>query len=671
MSEKAKRAAQLREQLTYHGYRYYVLDDPEVEDQVYDALIDELRLIEAENPQLLTPDSPTQRVGGETVDHLVKVEHIASMYSLANARSEAELLAWVERMLAYLAREGIAEPAFRYVVEPKIDGLAISLVYRDGLLVHGVTRGNGVIGEDVTHNLRTVPTIPLRIVDAPPLLEVRGEIYMSLSDFAKLNEQRAANGGSTFMNPRNSAAGTIRQLDPKLAAQRRLSFWAYGVGAYEELSFQCHSEALTWLKEHGFPVHQDIELQKEVQAVIKSCNRWHDRRSQLDFEIDGVVIKIDDYELQKRLGVVGRDPRWAIAWKFPPTTAITKLKKIEWNVGKFGDLHPFAVLEPVQIGGVNVKLATLHNEEDIQRKDIRVDDDVIVFRAGDVIPQVISPAPHISERPNRSPISKPPVRCPACQTATEKGKGVFTRCPNRKCPGRLKQLLKHFVSRAAMDIDGLGEKQVAILQERGLLSSPADLYLLEKEQLANIEGLGKRSADKLIQAIDASKKQPFARVLFALAVEEVGEVTARTLAETFGSIERLATATVEELNNINGIGPIMAQTIHMQMNDAYIRELITQLQRHGLQFESERVVHSDHLGGKSFVLTGALPNLTREQATKAIRAAGGRVVSSVSKRLDYIIVGENPGSKLTKAQQIGVKVLSEGELLEVLEGTDE
>ncbi|HEV7884049.1 MAG TPA: NAD-dependent DNA ligase LigA, partial [Solirubrobacteraceae bacterium] len=365
-----ERAAELREQLRHHGYRYYVLDDPEIGDDEYDALLDELRALEAEHPELVTPDSPTQRVGGEPVSGLAKVQHEIPMLSLANARSEEELRAWVARMRAHLAREGIEDPQFQFVAEPKIDGLAISLRYEDGVLVRGATRGNGEVGEDVTHNLRTMPTIPLRVDDAPPVLEVRGEVYMSLKDFAGLNERRAEAGLSTFMNPRNAAAGTIRQLDPRLARERPLSMWSYGIGRVEGLRFESHWESLEWLRAHGFRVNEDIRLLDTEDEVVAQCLAWQERRGGLDFEIDGVVVKVSDLELQRRLGVVGRDPRWAIAWKFPPTTKVTTLRSIMWNVGKFGDLHPFAELEPVHVGGVTVKLATLHNEEDLARKDL-------------------------------------------------------------------------------------------------------------------------------------------------------------------------------------------------------------------------------------------------------------------------------------------------------------
>ena len=672
-ADATARAAELREQLNYHGYRYYVLDDPVIEDDAYDALLDELRAIEAEHPELVTPDSPTQRTGGQPIERLEKVTHLQPMLSLANVRSEEELRAWVERMRNHLAREGIDQSEFEYVAEPKIDGLAISLVYRDGGLERGATRGDGTIGEDVTHNLRTIPAIPLRIDDAPPLLEVRGEVYMSLPDFAALNERRAEQGLSTFMNPRNSAAGTIRQLDPKLAAERPLSMWCYGVGATEGISFATHWEALEWLREHGFRVNGDVKLLETEEDVVRQCLDWQQRRGALDFEIDGVVVKVNQVELQRRLGVVGRDPRWAIAWKFPPTTKITKLKGVEWNVGKFGDLHPFAVLEPVHVGGVTVKLATLHNEEDVARKDIRVGDEVIVLRAGDVIPQVVSPAPHAVEREGRSPAPRPPARCPSCGTPTVKPEGaVFTKCPNRLgCPGRQFQLLKHFASRGAMDIEGLGEERVLQLQRAELVRHAGDLYRLTAEQLVELEGFGEVSAERLIAAIERSKEVPFGRVLFAIGIEGVGYVTGRNLAQQFRSIDALLAATPEQIAETPGIGPIVAQLIHDQLAEPTMRELIADLRAQGLQFEIEGPPPGDGaLAGRTFVLTGTLPDLTREQATERIVAAGGRVTSSVSKKTDYVVAGENPGSKLAKAESLGVRVLDEDGLLAVLAGQE-
>jgi DNA ligase (NAD+) len=659
---------ELQRLVAYHSDRYHVHDDPEIGDDEYDELFKRLQELEAEHPELVTPDSPTQRVGGAPVSALKKVTHERPMLSLANARSEEELRDWVARMRNHLAREGIENPEFAFVCEPKIDGLAISLLYRDGVLVRGATRGNGEVGEDVTHNLRTIPTIPLRIDDAPPLLEVRGEIYMSLPDFAALNERRAEAGLSTFMNPRNSAAGTIRQLDPKLTAERPLSMWCYGVGAHEGITFGSHWESLEWLREHGFRINGDVVRLESEEEVVRQCLAWQDRRGALDFEIDGVVVKVDQLELQRRLGVVGRDPRWAIAWKFPPTTKVTQLKDIMWNVGKFGDLHPFAVLEPVHVGGVTVKLATLHNEEDLRRKDIRVGDEVIVLRAGDVIPQVVSPAPHAVEKKGRAKPPKPPAKCPDCGTPTVKAESVvFTKCPNRVCPGRQWQLLKHFASQGAMDIEGLGEKQVMTLMEKGLVQTAGDFYRLDAGQLMELEGYGEISASRLLAAIEASKDRPFGRVLFAIGIEGVGFVTGRNLAQQFRTIDALLAASADEIAETPGIGPIVAGLIHEQLTDEQMRELIADLRSLGLMFEEEGPPPGQGpLAGKTFVLTGTLPDLTREEATERITRAGGRVTGSVSKKTDYVVAGDSPGSKLTKAERLGVAVLDEAGLLALL-----
>jgi DNA ligase (NAD+) len=664
------RAAELRTQLEHHGYQYYVLDDPEINDDAYDALLDELRAIEASHPELVTPDSPTQRVGGEPVSDLVKVRHPVPMLSLANVRSAEELTAWIQRMRNHLARESIEDPDFEFVAEPKIDGLAMSLLYRDGRFERGATRGNGEVGEDVTHNIRTISQIPLRLdmEDPPALVEVRGEVYMSLPDFAALNERRAEQGLSTFMNPRNSAAGTIRQLDPRLVSERPLSFWAYQVGTTEGITFESHWEALEWLRARRFPVHPDIVRLSDEAEVVARCEEWERRRGSLDFEIDGVVVKVSQYALQRRLGVVGRDPRWAVAWKFPPTTAPTKLLSIGWNPGKFGDLHPYAVLEPVAVGGVTIKLATLHNEEDLARKDIRAGEEVIVLRAGDVIPQVLSPAPHDAEREDRPAPTTPPERCPVCDTPTVKPEdSVFTRCPNRDCAGRRWQLLKHFAG--AMDIDGLGEKQVDLFMRLGWVRTAGDLYRLTAEQIAGQPGFGEVSAHKLVSAIEASRRQPFGRALFAAGIEEVGYVTGRNLAQRFGTLDALLAADPEAIEQTQGVGPKMAATIHEQLADPQMRALLEDLRAEGLTLEQEGPPPGEGpLADKTLVLTGTLPNLTREEATERIIGAGGRVTGSVSKKTDYVVAGDSAGTKLAKAEKLGVAVLDEAGLLALLEG---
>ena len=663
-----ERAEELRQQLEYHNHRYYVLDDPELSDADYDALLNELRDLEAEHPELRTPDSPTQRVGAEPLDKFEQVRHLQPMLSLANARNEEELAAWVLRSERYLARQGVEMGDVHFVTEPKIDGLAISLVYEDGLLVRGATRGNGEIGEDVTTNLRTIGAIPLRIEDAPPLLEVRGEIYMPLAAFAKLNEERAAAGEPTYANPRNTAAGSIRQLDPQLTASRPLSIWCYSVGALEGLSFERHSESLEWLRSHGFKVSRDVGVHDTVDEVVAACRAWEERRDRLDFEIDGVVVKVDDLDLQRQLGVVGREPRGAIAWKFAPTTATTVLRGVAWNVGRTGHMVPFAQLEPVQVSGVTVKLATLHNEEDLRRKDVRDGDEVIVMRAGDVIPQVVSPTAKAQKRKGRSDPPSPPERCPACDTPTIKPEGgVWTICPNRTgCPGQVFQAVKHFVG--AMDIEGLGEENARRFLDIGLIENMADIYDLTVERLTELDGFGEVSARNLVEAIEDSKKQPFHLVLYALGIPGIGFVNARNLARQLRSMDALLAASEEELTEVEGMGPIMAKTVHETLAEERTRELVERLRGHSLQMEEEGPAPPAEgpLVGKTVVLTGTMPNLTRPEATQRIEAAGGKVTGSVSKKTDYLVAGADPGSKLTKAQEIGTDVLDEEGLLALL-----
>jgi DNA ligase (NAD+) len=667
-TQVASRADELRRQLEYHGHRYYVLDDPEISDPDYDALLNELRDIEAEHPELRTPDSPTQRVGAQPLDKFEEVPHLQPMLSLANARNEEELAAWVVRSERYLARQGVEMGDVRFVTEPKIDGLAISLVYEDGVLVRGATRGNGEVGEDVTQNMRTIGAIPLRVEDAPPLLEVRGEIYMPLAAFARLNEQRAAAGEPTFMNPRNSAAGSIRQLDPALAASRPLSMWCYGVGRVDGLEFDTHHEWLDWLREHGFRVNRDVDVHDTVDEVVAACHAWQERRDRLDFEIDGVVVKVDDLDLQRQLGVVGREPRGAIAWKFPPTTATTTLTSVAWNVGRTGHMVPFAVLDPVQVSGVIVKLATLHNEEDLRRKDVRDGDEVIVMRAGDVIPQVVSPTSRAQRSKRRADPPDPPAKCPACGTPTIKPEdSVWTICPNRAgCPGQVFQAVKHFVG--AMDIDGLGEENVRRFLSEELIKDSADLYTLTTDRLSALEGFGEVSASNLVDSLEASKQQRFERVLYGLGIPGVGYVNARNLARHLRSMDALIGATEEQLVEVEGIGPIMARTIAETLAEDRTRELVERLRGYGLKMEEEgpAAPAEGPLVGKTLVLTGTLPTITREDATERIEAAGGKVTGSVSKKTDYVVAGADPGTKLTKAQELGTEILDEDGLLELL-----
>jgi DNA ligase (NAD+) len=667
------RTAELRRQLDHHNHRYYVLDDPEVSDSEYDALLNELRDLEAEHPELLTPDSPTQRVGAKPLDKFDHVEHLQPMLSLGNARNEDELRAWVERNEARLKKEGVEDAAIRFVAEPKIDGLAISLVYEDGVLVRGATRGDGEIGEDVTQNLRTIKAIPLRVDDAPRLLEVRGEVYLPLEAFTRLNEQRAEAGEPTYANPRNTAAGSIRQLDPQLTAARPLSIWCYSVGAVEGIEFESHYESLEWLREHGFKVNPDIEVTDTVEDTVAACRAWEERRDRLDFEIDGVVVKVDDLALQRRLGVVGREPRGAVAWKFAPSTATTTLQRIAWNVGRTGHMVPFAQLEPVQVSGVTVKLATLHNEEDLRRKDVREGDEVIVLRAGDVIPQVVSPTAKAQRRKRRSAPPEPPAKCPSCGTPTVKPEdGVWTICPNRaSCPGQLFQAVKHFVSKGAMDIEGLGEENARRFLQEELIRSVSDIYELDAERLTQLEGFGEISATNLLASIEASKATPYFRVLYALGIPGIGYVNARALAQQFRSVDALMNASTEEIVETPGIGPVLADTIRQTLAEERTRELIERLRGHGLKLETEGAEADERegpLSGKTLVVTGTLPSLSREEATRRIEAAGGKVTGSVSGKTDYVVAGEDPGSKYTKAQKLGTDIIDEQRLLELLGG---
>jgi DNA ligase (NAD+) len=657
----AKRAEELRGLIAHHDRLYYQQDDPEISDTEYDDLLRELREIEETDPDLITPDSPTQRVSGAPLEKFGQVEHAEPMLSLGNARNEEELRAWAKRIERGLERLDIEGREIRYVTEPKVDGLAISLTYEDGVLARGATRGDGRVGEDVTQNLRTIDAIPLKIDHAPALVEVRGEVYLPIAAFAELNEQRAAAGEATFANPRNSAAGSLRQLDPKITASRPLSLWTYGIGARGGWEPDSHSEMLEWLRDRGFPVNTEVQLHQGVDEVAERCRWWEDRRDQLDFEIDGVVVKVDDRGLQRELGVAGREPRWAVAWKFPPSTATTKLKKVEWNVGRTGHLLPWAVLEPVHVSGVTVSKATLHNEEDLERKDVRDGDEVVVLRAGDVIPQVVSPV--IQKRKGkRLRKARPPKKCPLCGTPTVKPEdSVFTICPNRTgCPGQQFQHIKHF--RGALEIEGLGEKNAYRFLQEGLISDAADIFDLTEEKVTGLEGFGEISARNLMAEIEAAKGRPFSRVLYALGIPGVGFVNAESLAEHFGTMDALLAASPEEIEEAEGIGPILAGQIYEELHEERMEALIERLRKAELRMEldaSERRTRGGPLDGKTLVLTGTLPDLTREEATRLIKRAGGKVVNSVSKKTDYVVAGDSPGTKLAKAEELGTEILDE------------
>jgi len=666
--DPAARADDLRHQLEHHNELYYEKDDPEIGDDEYDALLNELRALEEEHPELETPESPTQKVGGTPLSRFEQVAHPEPMLSLANARSEEDMRAWEKRIANLLKRFDITAAETSYVTEPKIDGLAISLIYEEGKLVRGATRGDGRIGEDVTHNLLTISDIPKEIPDPPPMIEVRGEIYYPRSGFVRMNEERAEAGESTFANPRNAAAGTIRQLDPKIAASRPLAMWCYGIGHREGVEHATHHDEIEWLRERGFAVETEIEHHEGIDSVVAKCKWWEERREGLDYEIDGVVVKVNERALWRELGVIGREPRWAIAWKFPPITATTELKRVVWNVGRVGNLIPFAQLEPVQVGGVTVGQATLHNEEDLARKDVREGDIVVVTRAGDVIPQVI--APLIQRRKGkRLRKAKPPKKCPRCETPTVKPEdSVFTICPNRRgCPGQNFQRIKHFT--AVMDIEGFGEKLSYRFLDAGLIRDQADVYDVTEASLMELEGFGEISASNLKTAIDASKAQPFSIVLFALGLPGIGYVTAQALAEHFGTIDDLLAAEVDQVTEVEGVGPITAAQIAEELGEDATQELIARLRERDLRFEldpSERRAQGGPLEGKTFVITGTLPNLSRDQASARIKRAGGKVTGSVSRKTDYVVAGDSPGSKLAKAEELEVDVIDEAGLENLL-----
>ena len=664
-SEVAERVGELRRIVEHHNYRYHVLDDPEIPDSAFDALFDELKGLEDEHPELVTPDSPTQRVGGAPAVGFTKVEHLLPMGSLEKVTTGEALEKWA---VDVRKRLGTEEPV-AYVVEPKIDGSAISLLYEEGSFVRGATRGDGTRGEDVTQNLRTVEAVPLRIRSEgapPPLLEVRGEIYFPLSGFARFNEAQVAAGKKPAPNPRNAAAGSLRQLDSRITAERPLSLWVYGFGAREGEFPDTQWEMLAWLREHGFRTNPLSERVETIEEVAAACAAWEARRADLDYEIDGVVIKVDDLDQQRRLGALHGRPRWARAYKWAPSTAITKLNKIHIRVGRTGALNPWAELEPVHVGGVTVSNATLHNEEDINRKDIREGDLVIVQRAGDVIPQVVGPAGEHAKGTKRF---RMPSHCPLCGVEVVKPEGeVMHRCPNRACPSRGLETLIHWVS-AAMDIEGVGEQFVRRLWDEGLLRSMPDLYRLTSDQLARLDGYGEVSAARAVSSIEASKSQPFSRVLFGLNIPKIGWVLARNLARHFGSVDALIGASQEELERTEGIGPDRAELVAEWFAEDENVALVRELESLGLTMtagDAERPVEGP-LSGRQFVITGTLGGFTRDEAKSALEALGARVSDSVSKKTAGVVVGENPGSKVAKAQKAGVPVLDEAALVALLQ----
>lgn len=657
-----ERIIRLRELIDYHSERYHVRDDPEIADAEYDDLVRELAVLEEAHPQLVTADSPTRRVGAPPSGLFASIKHPNPLWSLDNAFSLEELVAWGKRV------ERILGSAADFYCELKVDGLAVNLVYRDGRLVTAATRGDGRTGEDITQNVRTMASVPKSLVggDPPDFVEVRGEIFMPVKAFEELNESLVAAELKPFANARNSAAGSLRQKDPAVTAARNLGLFSHTVGSVSGRRFRKHSEQMQYLIELGMPVMDQSRAFSELQAAYEFCLHWENHRHDLDFEVDGVVVKVDDLGSREELGYTSKSPRWAIAYKFPPEEKTTLLRNIVVNVGRTGAVTPFALLEPVQLSGATVSQATLHNADEVARKDIRIGDTVLVRRAGEVIPQVI--APILSKRTGGEKVFEMPSLCPVCGTGLVRGEGeAVWRCPNDECPSRGVEELFHFAGRSAMDIEGLGFKAAIQLREMGFVRDPGDVYSLTRDQLLQLPLFGDKKADQLMASIDNSKNAGLPRALVAIGIRDVGPPTARLLADQFGSMERVAGATVEELTAIEGIGPIVAQRIRDFFESPRNQGIVRKMAEAGVVLEQETVEpRKGHLTGKSFVLTGGLERWSRDETQALIEEAGAKVVSGVSKKTDYVVVGEKPGSKLAKAETLGIPLLDEKGLAELL-----
>lgn len=667
VAEVKQRIEELRRLINYHNYRYYVLDSPEISDAEYDELMRELKRLEEEYPELITPDSPTQRVGAAPVEAFGVVEHPQPLLSLANAFSDEELDAWYRRASNLLGGRHTD-----FVCELKIDGLAVALTYVNGLFEVGATRGDGFRGENITLNLRTIKSIPLSVPkEAPPRFEVRGEVYLSKAGFKRLNEERAREGLPLFANPRNAAAGSVRQLDPRITAQRPLDIFIYGLGWAEGKAVpDTHWEVMQYLKSLGFKVNPNIALCRDIDEVKAYYKKWVDDREELPYETDGVVVKINPIPFQTELGYVGREPRWAIAYKFPAVQGVTRLLDIGINVGRTGSLNPYAILEPVQVGGVTIKHAALHNEEDIHRKDIRIGDWVVVQRAGEVIPEIVEPI--VSRRSGKEKIFYMPKQCPVCGAEVIKPEGeAMHRCTNAACPAQALERIKHFVSRGAMDIEGIGEKMSQALFEAGLVKDVGDIYYLTRDQLLNLERMADKSVSNILSSIERSKNRPLSRVIFALGITHIGEETAELLAEHFTSLDELAQAPREKLLEIPSIGPKIADSILAFFRQEQNRKIIEKLRQAGVKLEAEKVEAKElPLAGLEFVITGRLQTFTRQEAEARIKALGGKAGSDVTRKTNYLVVGAEPGSKLARAQTLGIKTLTEAEFLELLQGAE-
>ena len=656
----AAHVAALRHQIEEANYQYYVNDNPTLSDAEYDQLMLELQHIEQEHPELQTPDSPTQRVGAGPVQDVPQHQHPFPMLSLANARNQEELLAWHKR-----AQNILPNAKFEYVCELKIDGLAMALTYEKGMLTVGASRGDGLVGEDWTPNVRTVRTIPqkLRVEHTVHKVEVRGEIYMTTKSFEKLNEEMKDE--RLFANPRNSAAGSLRQKDPRITASRHLDFFGYQIGYMQGMDFNSQWDALQLIRDWGFPVNPYIKLARTLDEVIDYCQKWEKERFNLPYEIDGVVIKINDLVQQQELGAVARDPRWAIAFKYPPIQVATQLLDIRVNIGRTGSVNPWAALEPVNIRGVIVSRAALHNEGDIQRKDLRIGDWVLVQRAGEVIPQVVKPV--MERRTGKEAVYYLPERCPLCYTPIVRMPDqAMAYCPNTECPARKLESIIHFVSRGAMDIETIGEKMCEQLVEAGYIKSVADFYTLTRDQLLALDGVKEKSASNMLISIEASKQRPLWRLLIGLNIRYVGEKAAQLIANAFENMDRLLAASEEEINAVAGIGPKIGHSLYSWLQDEENRALFERLRQAGVNMQEEQHTTSGPLAGQTFLLTGRLSSMTRPIAEEAIMRLGGTIASGVSKSLNHLIVGEDAGSKLAKAQKVGVPIHDEQWLVDLL-----
>ena len=660
MDKEIGRLNELKDQIREHDYNYYVLNQSLISDAQYDELLQTVRGIEEDYPELITNDSPTQRVGGEATDQFEQVTHSIPMLSLSNTFDYTGLEEWQKR-----AANIIDSTDLIFSAELKIDGLAISLIYENGTFVRGSTRGNGLIGEDVTHNLKTIRSIPLSLnQDLPGHLEVRGEVYMPLNAFNAINQQRSEQDEPLLANPRNAASGSIRQLDPRITASRKLDIWIYSLTEYSNTTFTGHHQGLEWLKELGFKTNPTTSICTSLQEVQQYYEYWMNHRSELGYDIDGIVIKVDSIELQNTLGFVGREPRWAIAYKFPAEQTNTKLISIGLNVGRTGSINPFAILEPVNIGGVTVTNASLHNEEDINRKDIRVGDIVIIERAGDVIPHIIGPV--TETRTGKEVPFRMPELCPQCESPIIKEDSTH-RCSNSSCPAVFLESIRHFVSKNALDIEGLGEKWCASLISNNMIQKLSDIYKLNISELSTMDRMGEVLASKLVANIEESKSRPLDRIIFGLGILHVGSEIATLLAQTYGSLQNLSEASLDDLLAIDGIGPKIAQSIKDYFNVESNKSLIYELEKLGLNMNSEvKSISSNVFTGLTFVITGTLHNLTRKDTEELIKTNGGKVTNSVTSNTSYLITGDSPGSKLTKAQEIGTTVLTESEFLALM-----